>query len=52
MDRGDVAHAARQVPTLVVVHLEAINHCLESRADVRAAVPEAIVPEDGETITL
>jgi hypothetical protein len=36
----------------VVVHLEAINHCLETRADVRGAVPEALVPEDGETLEI
>ena len=41
-----------RVPTVVVVHLEAINHCLETRAEVRAAVPEALVPEDGETLEL
>jgi hypothetical protein len=37
---------------VVVVHLEAINHCLESRAEVRRAVPEALVPENGETLEL
>ena len=41
-----------RVPTVVVVHLEAINHCLETRAEVRAAVREALVPEDGETLEL
>jgi hypothetical protein len=35
---------------VIVVHLEAINHGVESRADVRRHVPEALVPEDGETI--
>jgi hypothetical protein len=39
-------------PTVVVVHLEAIDHCLETRAEVRAAVPGALVPEDGETLEL
>jgi len=38
-----------RVPLVVVVHLEAINHCLESRAETRAAAPAALVPEDGET---
>ena len=42
----------RPRPKVVVVHLEAINHCLDSRADMRAAVPEALVPEDGETLDL
>jgi hypothetical protein len=32
------------------VHLEAIDHCLDTRDEVRAAVPGALVPEDGETI--
>lgn len=49
MTTDDVRKVVSRVPT-VVVHLEAINHCLETRADVRAAVPEALVPEDGETI--
>ena len=40
------------VPTVVVVHLEAINHCPDSRDYVRSRVPEAVVPEDGETIDL
>jgi hypothetical protein len=47
-----VRRFAARVPTVVVVHLEAINHRLETRADVRAAVPEALVPEDGETLEL
>jgi len=41
-----------RVPLVVVVHLEAINHCLESRPDTRAAAPAALVPEDDETIDL
>jgi L-ascorbate metabolism protein UlaG (beta-lactamase superfamily) len=52
MTTDDVREVAARVPTVVVVHLEAINHCLETRADVRAAVPEALVPEDGETLEL
>jgi L-ascorbate metabolism protein UlaG (beta-lactamase superfamily) len=52
MTTDDVLEVAARVPTVVVVHLEAINHCLETRADVRAAVPEALVPEDGETLEL
>ena len=52
MTTEDVRQVAARVPTVVVVHLEAINHCLETRADVRAAVPEALVPEDGETLEL
>lgn len=52
MTTSDVAEVVRRVPTVIAVHLEAINHCLETRADVRAAVPGALVPEDGETIEL
>jgi L-ascorbate metabolism protein UlaG (beta-lactamase superfamily) len=48
----DVREVAARVPTVVVVHLEAIDHCLETRAEVRAAVPGALVPEDGETLDL
>jgi L-ascorbate metabolism protein UlaG (beta-lactamase superfamily) len=52
MTTGDVRQVVARVPIVVVVHLEAINHCLETRADVRAAVPTALVPEDGETLEL
>ena len=52
MTTDDVSEVAARVPTVVVVHLEAINHCLETRGEVRAAVPQALVPEDGETLEL
>lgn len=52
MTTADVREVVARVPTVVVVHLEAINHCTETRADVRAAVPEALVPDDGETLAL
>ncbi len=52
MSAAQVREVVERVPTVVVVHLEAINHCLETRAEVRAAVPEALVPEDGETLEL
>jgi L-ascorbate metabolism protein UlaG (beta-lactamase superfamily) len=52
MTASDVREVAARVPHVVVVHLEAANHCLETRADVRAVVPRALVPEDGETLTL
>jgi L-ascorbate metabolism protein UlaG (beta-lactamase superfamily) len=50
MTSADVREVVARVTTVVVVHLEAINHCLETRAEVRGAVPGARVPEDGETI--
>jgi L-ascorbate metabolism protein UlaG (beta-lactamase superfamily) len=34
--------------TLYVVHLEAVNHVTESREAIKKAIPESIVPEDGE----
>lgn len=52
MTSAEIREVVARVPTVVVVHLEAINHCLESRAEVREAVPEALVPEDGETLEL
>jgi L-ascorbate metabolism protein UlaG (beta-lactamase superfamily) len=50
MTAAQIREVVERVPTVVVVHLEAVNHCLETRAEVRAAVPEALVPEDGETM--
>ncbi|HJU47355.1 MAG TPA: MBL fold metallo-hydrolase [Gaiellaceae bacterium] len=52
MTAAEVREVVARVPKVVVVHLEAINHCLESREEIRAAVPEALVPEDGETLEL
>jgi hypothetical protein len=42
----------RRIARVVVVHLEAINHCPDTREFVRAQVPEAVVPDDGETIPI
>jgi L-ascorbate metabolism protein UlaG (beta-lactamase superfamily) len=55
MTAADVSRVAEAVPsaTVVAVHLEAINHCVETRAELRAAVgPAVVVPEDGETVEL
>jgi L-ascorbate metabolism protein UlaG (beta-lactamase superfamily) len=52
MTADDVREVVARVPTVVVVHLEAIDHCLETRADLRAGVPNALVPEDGEMLEL
>lgn len=38
--------------TVVVVHMEAINHCLLTREELRSETENVLVPEDGETITL
>jgi L-ascorbate metabolism protein UlaG (beta-lactamase superfamily) len=56
MTAADVVETARAHPDgeLVAVHMEAINHCLVTRADLRRALDEAGVdawlPSDGETI--
>jgi hypothetical protein len=52
MDAGDVrAVRAATDATVVVVHLEAMNHCLERR-DVYRAIDGIVVPDDGETISV
>jgi L-ascorbate metabolism protein UlaG (beta-lactamase superfamily) len=52
MTAADVREVAAQVPVTVAVHLEAMNHCPLPRTELRAAVPEALIPEDGETLEL
>ncbi|MGZ4388419.1 MAG: MBL fold metallo-hydrolase [Gaiellaceae bacterium] len=52
MDAADVARVVEAGPQVVAVHMEAINHCLLSRAELRAAVPEALCPGDGATLEL
>ena len=50
MDAGDVRRVrAATTGEVVVVHLEAINHCLEPRAAYRE-IDGVLVPGDGETI--
>jgi L-ascorbate metabolism protein UlaG (beta-lactamase superfamily) len=58
MDAEGVVETARAAPraTVVAVHLEALNHCPLTRAELRAAVDEAgvgdrvAIPADGETL--
>jgi len=38
--------------TIVVDHMEAINHCLLSREELRSETEDVLVPEDGEQIAL
>jgi L-ascorbate metabolism protein UlaG (beta-lactamase superfamily) len=38
MTTDQIRRVTARVPVVVVVHLEAINHCLETRAQVRVAV--------------
>jgi L-ascorbate metabolism protein UlaG (beta-lactamase superfamily) len=52
MGIDDVREVATQVPTVVAVHMEALNHCFLTRAELRAALPAVLVPEDGETLDL
>ena len=51
MGIDDVREVAARVPIVVAVHMEAINHCHLTRAELRAAVPGVLVPEDGETLS-
>ena len=37
--------------TVAVVHMEAINHCLLSRDELRSETEDVLVPEDGDEIT-
>jgi L-ascorbate metabolism protein UlaG (beta-lactamase superfamily) len=56
MDAGDVAAVCAAAPDalVVAVHLEAINHCPITRAELRGAVDglNVVVPEDGEIVAL
>ena len=52
MGVDDVREVASRVPTVVAVHMEAINHCHLTRDALREAVPGVLVPEDGETLEL
>jgi L-ascorbate metabolism protein UlaG (beta-lactamase superfamily) len=52
MDANDVrALRAATDGTVVVAHLESINHCLERR-DTYRAIDAVVVPDDGETLEL
>jgi len=52
MGIDDVREVAARVPTVVCVHLEALNHCFLTRAELAAAVPGAVIPRDGETLSV
>jgi L-ascorbate metabolism protein UlaG (beta-lactamase superfamily) len=52
MGIDDVREVAARVPAVVCVHMEALNHCHLTRAELREAVPGVLVPEDGETLEL
>ena len=52
MGIDDVREVVARVPVVVAVHLEALNHCFLSRAELREAVPGVLVPDDGESVDL
>jgi L-ascorbate metabolism protein UlaG (beta-lactamase superfamily) len=59
MTAGDVVQVCDTLPSMqvVAVHMEAINHCLLTRADLREQLRAAglldrvSIPQDGETLT-
>jgi L-ascorbate metabolism protein UlaG (beta-lactamase superfamily) len=50
MGADDVREVVARVPTVIAVHLEALNHCFLERAALAAAVPGVVIPRDGETV--
>jgi L-ascorbate metabolism protein UlaG (beta-lactamase superfamily) len=50
MGVDDVREVAARVPSVVGVHLVALNHCFVTRAEHAAAVRGAVFPRDGETV--
>lgn len=60
MDAEDVLKVCEAAPgaTIVAVHMEAINHCLLTRAELQQAIDKArprarvLIPKDGETVDL
>ena len=51
-DIDEVRRATRNDAPVIAVHMDAINHCLVTRADLREAVPDVTIPADGETVRL
>jgi L-ascorbate metabolism protein UlaG (beta-lactamase superfamily) len=50
MGADDVREVVARVPTVIAVHMEALNHCFLERAMLAAAVPGVVIPQDGETV--
>jgi len=50
MGADHVREVVARVPTVIAVHMEAINHCFLERASLAAAVPGVLIPRDGETV--
>ena len=52
MGADDVREVVARVPTVLAVHMEAVNHCFLERESLRRSVPGVLVPEDGETLEM
>ncbi|RYE57892.1 MAG: MBL fold metallo-hydrolase [Sphingobacteriales bacterium] len=60
MGKEDVEKVHNLLPdaTIIVIHLEAVNHCILSRKELKAFVSEkgiqnkVVIPEDGQSISL
>jgi hypothetical protein len=52
MGVADVREVVARVPVVVAVHMEALNHCFLTRAELRTRLPNVHVPNDGETLEL
>ena len=50
MGIDDVREMVARVPVVIAAHLEAVNHCHLTRAELAAAVPGVVIPRDGETV--
>ena len=52
MDIKDIQTVCDYTPyaKIHIVHLEAVNHAKQSRADIKKALPSVFVPDDGEII--
>jgi hypothetical protein len=59
MTAADVIHVCRAAPQarVIIVHMEAINHCRLTRRELANAASQAglaqpiLIPQDGETIS-
>lgn len=55
MDEDDVGHVREAAPddaTVAAVHMDAINHCLVTRSDLRNAVGDVVIPDDGDVLRI
>ncbi|WP_348610102.1 MBL fold metallo-hydrolase [Halobaculum rarum] len=55
MDGDDVRRVREVVSddtTVAAVHMDAINHCLVTRSDLRGAVNDVMIPSDGDVLRI